>query len=256
MKNALFFIILLCCFIVNAQDPIFNSSMSITTYGVVDSPFEEEVDNIIDGDINTKFLDFELNDGMGFTVDLDGDSYVAKSIEITTANDFEVRDPMNFEILGSNNGTTFTSIDSGEISCVTDRLLTRTYDIANDVSYSYYRINYTNACDPSGGTGIPSIQLAETQLYTEVLGLNDTSFSSSVSIYPNPNKGTFILNYTGIVPLTKAIIIDINGRIIQEITINDFQNQKEIRLNNFNTGIYFLQVSTNYNTAKHKVIIH
>ena len=256
MKRALIFVILFSCFIVKAQDPIFNSSMSITVYGVVDSPFEEEVDKIIDGDINTKFLDFELNDGMGFTVDLDGDSYIAKSIEITTANDFEVRDPMNFEVLGSNDGVTFTSIDSGEIPCVTDRLFARTYDIINDESYSYYRINYTNACDPSGGTGIPSIQLAETQLYTEILGLNDTGFSNKINIYPNPNNGTFILNYNGTDPLTKALIIDINGRIVQEINMIDLQNQKEIRLNNYSSGIYFMKISTTYNTVNQKVIIH
>ena len=256
MKKALLFLPILFCFIVNAQDPIFNSSMSISSFGIVDSPFGEEVDKIIDGDVNTKFLDFDLDDGMGFTVDLGGDSYMAKSIEITTANDFEVRDPMNFEVLGSNDGVSFTSIDSGEIICLTDRLFTRSYDINNDESYSYYRINYTNACDPSGGTGIPSIQLAETQLYTEILGISDTDFSNKFSLYPNPNNGSFKLNYNGTEPITKAFVIDLNGRIIQQINVEGFETEKEISLNHVNSGIYFLSISTQNNTTNQKLIIN
>tara|TARA_B100000809_G_C14931939_1_gene457222 strand:- start:29 stop:796 length:768 start_codon:yes stop_codon:yes gene_type:complete len=255
MKYAIIIAIQLSCFLVNAQQPLINSSMSITSIGIVDSPFGEEVDKIIDGDINTKFLDFEFSDGMGFIVDLNGSS-VANYIEIITANDFEVRDPMNFEVSGSNDGTTFTSIYNGEIPCVTDRLFSRIFPFPNNEFYSFYRVNYTNACDPSGGIGIPSIQIAETQLYEETLGLNNSAFLNKIDIFPNPNYGTFYLKYTGKEPLTKALIIDINGRIIKEIKINDFQNQKEIRLNNYKTGIYFLQVSTSYNTANQKVIIY
>ncbi len=256
MKKVVFFLSILVCFIANAQDPIFNSSMTITTYGVVDSPIGEEVDKIIDGDVNTKFLDFVLSDGMGFSVDLGGDSYMAKSIEITTANDFEVRDPMNFEVSGSNDGTTFTSIDSGEIICVTDRLFTRSYDIINDESYSFYRINYTNACDPSGGTGIPSIQIAETQLYTELLGVSDTDFSNKFTLFPNPNNGSFKLNYSGTEPLTNVLVIDINGRIIKQIDVNGLVTEKEIILDQVNSGIYFISISTQNNTTNQKLIIN
>jgi len=239
----------------NAQDPIFTPAMSITSYGLVDSPFEEEVDKIIDGDINTKFLDFELNDGMGFTVDLGGLSYTATSIEVTTANDFEVRDPMGFEVLGSNDDTTYTSIASGDIPCISDRLFTRTFNFDNDEAYMFYRVNYIIACDPSGGTGIPSIQVAETQLYGTILGINDNTLSTQLALYPNPSNGTFMMNYNGSESLTKAILIDIDGRIIQKIDINGFNSEKQIQLNNVLSGIYFMQISTNNNSVSRKIII-
>lgn len=255
MKKALLFISILFCFIANAQEPIFNSSMTITPFGNVNSPIGEEVDKIIDGDVNTKFLDFDLADGMGFTVDVEG-SFVVNYIEIITANDFEVRDPMNFELLGSNDGVSFTSIDSGDIPCVSDRLFSRLFPIENNEYYSFYRFIYTNACDPSGGTGIPSIQIAETQLYEETLSINDTDFSNKFSLYPNPNNGSFKLNYNGTEPMTKAFVMDINGRIIQQINVIGFDTEKEIILNHVNSGIYFISISTQNNTTNQKLIIN
>ena len=68
MKTILPFIAILIGFASLAQDPIFDPSMLISGFGTVDSPIGEEVDKIIDGDVNTKFLDFELGDGMGFKI--------------------------------------------------------------------------------------------------------------------------------------------------------------------------------------------
>ena len=101
MKNVCLICLIVFVGLANAQAPIFNPSMVINEYGIVDSPVGEEVDKIIDGDFNTKFLDFELFDGMGFTVDLGGESKTAISIDLTTANDFPVRDPliMKFQAL-------------------------------------------------------------------------------------------------------------------------------------------------------------
>jgi len=90
-----------------AQTAIFNPSMSISPYGNVSSSGDEAYGNSIDGNINTKFLDFNKADGMGFTVDLGGVSKIARSIAFTTANDSEGRDPMHYEVLGSNDGSNF-----------------------------------------------------------------------------------------------------------------------------------------------------
>ncbi len=143
-----------------AQTAIFNSSMSVTPYGNVSSPGSESFVHIIDSNVGTKFLDFDSGDGMGFTVDLGGDSKIASSIDITTANDVDGRDPRNYEISGSNDGYNFTSITTGTINCISDRFFTRNYSFANSTAYKYYRINFTNTCGDS------MFQLAEVQLYT------------------------------------------------------------------------------------------
>jgi len=177
-----------------AQTPIFNSSMAISIFGDVNSPGNEQYGNIIDGNINSKFLDFLANDGMGFTVNLGGASQAASSIAITTANDSPSRDPQNYEVLGSNDGSNFISVGSGVIQCISTRFFTRTFAFANSTAYKYYRVNFTNTCGDS------MFQLAEVQLYTcgtaigGVVSANQSIaglVSSTPSGEANLNSGTF-----------------------------------------------------------------
>ena len=247
MKKILFFAFgLLISITVFAQEPIFTPSMDITSYGIVDSPFGEEVDKIIDDDINTKFLDFELDDGMGFTVDLGGLSYAATSIEMSTANDFEERDPIRYEILGSNDGSVYTSIIDGVMDCIPDRLFTRTYDFVNDIPYMYYRVNYTLACDPTGGDGIASMQVAETQLYGTLLGVNDTVLANEFILYPNPTQNDLFIETSKQIDVIK--IYTLQGKFIKEIMTN------RITISELSAGMYFVQVTIEGNMITKKFI--
>jgi len=255
MNKAILLVCVLCTYTISGQVPIFDSGMTITPLGVVDSPVGEEVDKIIDGNINTKFLDFELDDGMGFTVDLGGTARVATSIEMTTGNDFEVRDPTAYEIFGSNDGSSYTSVATGSILCISDRLFTRTFDFANTEAYTFYRINYTVACDPSGGTGFASIQVSETQLFEIELGMNDNQLENAISIAPNPNSGVFMLNYAGNESLQEAIIIDFSGKVLQQIDLRKFNAQREILLEQASSGLYFIQIRTEYAFVTKRIVL-
>jgi hypothetical protein len=185
-----------------SQTAIFNPSMSITPYGNVDSPMDEEYWNIIDGQTNTKFLDYNELDGMGFTVNLGGTAAIASSISITTANDFSGRDPRNYEVLGSDDGSNFTSIATGVIQCISTRFHTRNYYFVNTTAYKYYRINFTNTCSDD------MMQLAEVQLYTcgPAIGgavTANQSISGQISTTPdgeaNLNSGNFAQVSPGII---------------------------------------------------------
>lgn len=253
MKKAL---LLLCACVVatmQAQDPIFNPSMSIVSNGAVDSPVGEEVDKIIDGDILTKFLDFLLDDGMTFTVDLGGDSAIATSISFSTANDFEERDPMQFEVLGSNDGSSFTSVTTGDVDCISDRFFERTYDFANTETYRYYQVAFTNACDPSGGSDFPCIQIAETQLFGEVLHTSSYDFSEAIHIYPNPSDGAFTIDNPNGVSIEVIELIDIHGKLIQRLK-SDFLTQLVSR-RDLQSGIYFLRLTNDTVTEIKRLII-
>jgi len=194
MKKSLLYVITLMSGVlltnskVNAQTPIFAPGMTITAFGSVNSPFGEAEDKIIDGIGTTKFLDFNHADGMGFTVDLGGTAAVARIIEMATANDFPGRDPMNFEVLGSNNGTTFTSIATGTIPCIATRFNTRTFSFINNTAYLHYRVNYTNKCSGSEN----SFQVAETQLYSVICGAPIIATLDSTIC----NGASFIINGT------------------------------------------------------------
>ena len=160
------------CNFINAQ--IFNPSMTVTGFGIVNSPAGEDVTKVIDGNINSKFLDFDEFDGMGFTVDLGGTPATAQSVEITTANDSPGRDGDVVEILGSNDGTNFTSIATIPVPCVTTRFHSRFFNFSNAVSYLHYRINFPTRCGTDG-----EMQVAEVQLYASQMCIAPTNLSAS-----------------------------------------------------------------------------
>jgi len=254
MRKKLLFIALLSVAFLQAQTAIFNPTMTVSPFNIINAPANEGVDEIIDGDANTKLLDFDENDGTGFTVDLGGASKIATSIEIITANDAEGRDPQDFEVLGSNDGIAFTSIATDVIPCISTRFFARTYNFTNSTAYSYYRINFTdNECNP--GEGI--IQVAEVQLYEPILGITeDTLLKNQISIYPNSNNGFFTLGYSGIQNLTEVKIFSSTGKLIQVIDLKHFNNSLEIKLQNISSGVYFAQIKANNSATVKKIIVN
>ena len=154
------FVVLCSLFIVSwAQTPFFTPSSPISPFGSVSSPGGEEFFRIIDGNVNTKFLDFNRFDGMGFTVDA-GTPGIATQIRVTTANDFPERDPSSVTISGSNNNSTFSTIATINIPCINNRFFARTFNFTNSTSYRYYRIVYNNPCIPNFAN---SLQVSETR---------------------------------------------------------------------------------------------
>jgi len=254
MRKKLLFIALLGTAYLQAQTAIFSPTMTITPFNVLNTPGAEGVEKIIDGDANTKLLDFDEHDGTGFTVDLGGTSKIATSIEITTANDAEGRDPQDFEVLGSNDGTIFTSIATGAIPCIATRFFARTFNFTNNTAYSHYRINFTdNECN--SGEGI--IQVAEVQLYEPPLSINDNLLSKNeFSIFPNSNNGIFTLKYTGKEKLTELKVISLTGKVVKVIDLKNFQNQLEVNIQNTGSGIYFMHLSANNTAIIKKVIVN
>ncbi len=256
MKKLILFCGLVIGFNMQAQDPILFPGLTITATGLVDSPIGEEVDKLIDGDINTKFLDFDLADGMGFIVDLGGVSAIPTAIEVVTANDFPVRDPMNWEVYGSNDGAAFVLLDSGEITCVADRFFSRTFDVVNTIDYQYFQVEFTNACDPSGGTGIASMQLAEVQLFGEVLSTQDVVFKNQVTLSPNPSQGAFKLTYNGIEPLTQLQVYSALGKQVFSSNLSGFNNTTSFNLQELASGVYFVSITAGSRTTVKRLLIN
>ncbi len=163
-KITLSFLLLLISFTTIYAQGIFDDSIhTATNFGSVNSPGAEGVQNIIDQNSNTKFLDFNAFDGIGFEVDLLGVSQTAIAMEFVTANDAPERDPDAYEVFGSNDGMSYTSIATGTIPCISARFFSRTFSFTNTNGYTYYRVNFTGTC---GATSIN--QIADVQLYTAI----------------------------------------------------------------------------------------
>jgi len=88
-----------------------------------------------------------------------GERWVVTEYRITSANDAPVRDPMDWELQGSNDGLAWVVLDTRSNQKFERRRTAKTYTVANTVAYAYYRLNIT----ASGRRG-DGIQLAELEL--------------------------------------------------------------------------------------------
>jgi hypothetical protein len=81
---------------------------------------------------------------------------------VTSANDVAQRDPKNWQFQGSNDGVTWTTLDTRTNETFASRFLTKTYDFPNGTPYRWYRLNITAN---NGGSGYP-IQISELSMFS------------------------------------------------------------------------------------------
>lgn len=81
-------------------------------------------------------------------------------------------------------------------------------------------------------------------------GIGDSEKNSGIAYYPNPAKNRIFVKNTG-KSMDKIEVFDMNGQLLST-TINESQlNEIEINIENFETGLYLLRISTTegiYNT--------
>jgi hypothetical protein len=85
-----------------------------------------------------------------------------------------------------------------------------------------------------------------------ILNIDDVTLQNSISLYPNPTNGTVFINNLGNETLTKAEIFDITGKKI--MSFDNFYDQKNIYLNSFQNGLYFLKLYSNSGSTVKKII--
>ena len=123
----------------------------------------ESAPKAFDNDTETKWLDNggvpSEADPSWVQVDLPA-ARVVSSMAITSANDAAARDPENFELWGSNDGgVTWEVVASFVGESWDDRYQRRSFDFANGLAYSTYRLNITKN---AGGTDL--MQISEIEL--------------------------------------------------------------------------------------------
>ena len=147
------------------------------------SPANEGAANAFDGNVNTKYLNFDKQNA-GVTVRL-SQGRVVRKFTITTANDAAERDPASYKLYGSNNGVNWTLIKEGPLS-LSDSRFSVSGEIAvdNTTAYVYYFIKFPSIKNDSGN----SVQIAEVTYYYD---LNDGVTSTDQSAGSTPsNPGT------------------------------------------------------------------
>ncbi|MGA5130272.1 GH92 family glycosyl hydrolase [Streptomyces olivoreticuli] len=121
----------------------------------------EVKENLIDGEPTTKWLVFERTPWLEFEL---SEPVTAVRYALTSANDAPGRDPREWTLQGSDDGHSWTVLDSRKDVSFEKRLQTKEFSFTNRAPYRQYRLDITR----NGGDGIT--QLAELQLATADTG--------------------------------------------------------------------------------------
>ena len=131
-----------------------NGGSTITDYIVEYLP-PEGVAQLVDDNTQTKWLDFNATGWVQASLPA---GYTVRSYTLTSANDAPERDPVNWQLLGSNDGVNWTTVDTRLSQVFANRFSQNTYTVQSPSSFTSYRLDIT-----SNGSGT-LIQLAELEL--------------------------------------------------------------------------------------------
>jgi hypothetical protein len=165
-------------YVVSAVNSVGESSNSVeassTFYLAVasastDNPPNETAAKAFDSSTSTKWFNANGGSAGWLRYYFGGPAKTVIRYDLTSANDVPGRDPKNWQFQGSQNGTTWTTLDTRTGETFASRFLTRQYNFNNTNPYAYYRLNITaNNGDPSG------LQLAE-MAFTSTQTVSTTS---------------------------------------------------------------------------------
>jgi predicted alpha-1,2-mannosidase len=110
---------------------------------------------LFDGDKGTKWLTFATTGWVAAQLDT---PLTVSSYAVTSGNDEPTRDPADWQLQGSNNGTDWTTIDTQTGQSFAQRGQTVAYTVADPQAFSYYRFNVTK------NNGADIVQVGEVEL--------------------------------------------------------------------------------------------
>jgi len=153
-----------------------------------ENPPGEVAANLTDDNPDTKWLTFASTGWVRYQL---SEAKQAVTYSLTSANDAPERDPRDFTIQGSNDGSTWTDVDRQTGIDFTERFQTRSFTIATPGTFSYYRLDVT--ANHSGGI----VQLADWGL-NEVPSTTDPAPSPMVTeVGAGPRSGYNIKSLVG-----------------------------------------------------------
>jgi len=87
------------------------------------------------------------------------------------------------------------------------------------------------------------------------LGIEENILDKETSIYPNPNKGNITFSYSGKEQLKELQVIDMLGKRIQTISLENFDNSQGINLTALAKGMYFISIQSESTKVTKRMII-
>ncbi|MDD5134466.1 MAG: hypothetical protein PHP01_03525, partial [Phycisphaerae bacterium] len=150
---------------------------------------DEGMTKAFDNSNSTKWLDFKM-DTIGYSwiqyQYASGKTAVVTEYTITSANDAQERDPMDWTLQGSNNGgASWDTLDTRTNVQFATRFLKQSFLFSNSTAYNIYRLYITQV---RNGTSANSVQLAEIELigtFDTTIAYSPSPADDSVGVSPN-----------------------------------------------------------------------
>src|SRR5436190_2534460 len=117
----------------------------------------EVKENLVDGSSDTKWLTFASTGWVQLEL---AQPQTIVRYALTSANDHAERDPVDWNLQGSDDGRTWATLDQQTGQSFDSRFQTKIFDFTNSTAYKFFRLNVTK----NGSGNI--VQLAELQLST------------------------------------------------------------------------------------------
>ncbi|MGW7408065.1 GH92 family glycosyl hydrolase [Streptomyces sp. NPDC054833] len=159
----------------------------------------EVKENLVDGEPGTKWLAFEPTGRVEFDLDK---PIELRTYALTSANDYDERDPKDWTLQGSTDGKDWKTLDTRSGETFSERFQTKSYDLAQPAEYQHFRLDITKN---NGASDI--VQLADVQFSTggstgpvpqDMLSLVDRGPSGSPTAKARAGfTGTRALRYAG-----------------------------------------------------------
>lgn len=120
-------------------------------------PYEDKT-RAFDGNYTEKWLARSATGWVQYQFANDA-AWAIDQYALTSGADEPTRDPKNWILKGSNDGSTWVNLDTRSNESFADRTVRKLYSFNNSVAYKYYRL------DISANNGATLLQLAELELY-------------------------------------------------------------------------------------------
>jgi hypothetical protein len=153
-----------------------------------------------DENINTKWYD-PVTGGTGWLQYQLASAASVDTYVITSAGDVQQRDPAAWQFQGSNNGTTWTTLDTQTGQIFANRSQAQSYSLTNTTAYLYYRLNIT----ANNGGSAYGLQIAELGLYSSKSGAVNQRWTFS------PVSGSALGSYFTIINANSSLLMDESG---------------------------------------------
>lgn len=205
----------------------------------------ENLDKLYDSTADSKFVfDYLGNPWIKYET---GTPTKANMYSITSANDEPSRDPQSWELQGSNNGRTWTTIDTRTGQSFYARKNTQFYSFDNNQTYNFYRLVLTE----NGGAQLA--QMSEWQLFYSdkiATGIDDiTSGEIRLNVYPNPVTDVLHVDMPEDGTLT---IYNTGGQAVASISLKAGENS--IPFAQYGAGMYIVKAQAGSKTLTAKVL--